>query len=62
MLQRVQGQCHGTSLARHNVGSRRIFHMTAAITDLDGVPEAAPSGCDLVLDQISHRYGAGLAV
>jgi putative spermidine/putrescine transport system ATP-binding protein len=34
----------------------------AAITAFDPIPEPSATGCDLVLDGISHRYGAGLAV
>ena len=34
----------------------------AAITTFDPIPVASATGCDLVLDGISHRYGAGLAV
>jgi putative spermidine/putrescine transport system ATP-binding protein len=34
----------------------------AAITALDGTPEASATGCDLLLDGISHRYGAALVV
>ena len=34
----------------------------AAITALDPIPKPSATGCDLVLDGISHRYGGGLAV
>ena len=43
--------------------SRRLayFHM-AVIAAIDDILEPTPSSCELVLDDISHRYGAGLAV
>ena len=31
----------------------------AAIITFDPIPVASATGCDLVLDGISHRYGAG---
>jgi putative spermidine/putrescine transport system ATP-binding protein len=34
----------------------------AVIAAIDDILEPTPSSCELVLDDISHRYGAGLAV
>src|ERR1700726_2503690 len=50
------GSCSTASATGYHV-SQMAF--TAPIDD---VSEPTPSGCDLVLDEISHRYGAGLAV